>query len=68
MEEYFKKAQNSGELNKKTPISFFIYMLKDIQEKLQDEKLKRLYSNEKDLMKDLTNYYFFGIAPKNKEM
>ena len=36
-------------------------MLKDIQEKLQDEKLKRLYSNEKDLMKDLTNYYFFGI-------
>ena len=68
IEEYFKKAQKAGELNKKTPISFFIYMLKDIQEKLQDEKLKRLYSNEKDLMKDLTNYYFFGIAPKNKEM
>ena len=68
VEEYFKKAQKAGELNKKTPISFFIYMLKDIQEKLQDEKLKRLYSNEKDLMKDLTNYYFFGIAPKNKEM
>jgi hypothetical protein len=43
-------------------------MLKDIQEKLQDEKLKRLYSNEKNLMKDLTNYYFFGIAPKNKEV
>jgi hypothetical protein len=43
-------------------------MLKDIQEKLQDEKLKRLYNNEKDLMKDLTNHYFFGIAPKNKEI
>ena len=68
IEEYFKKAQKAGELNKKTPISFLIYMLKDIQEKLQDEKLKRLYSNEKNLMKDLTNYYFFGIAPKNKEV
>ena len=68
IEEYFKKAQKAWELNKKTPISFFIYMLKDVQEKLQDEKLKRLYNNEKDLMKDLTNYYFFGIAPKNKEM
>jgi hypothetical protein len=43
-------------------------MLKDVQEKLQDEKLKRLYNNEKDLMKDLTSYYFFGIAPKNKEV
>jgi len=40
-------------------------MLKDIEEKVRDEKLKKLYSDEKDLMKDLTNYYFFGIAPKN---
>ena len=39
-------------------------MLKDIEEKLRDEKLKKLYSDEKDLMKDLTDYYFFGIAPK----
>jgi AcrR family transcriptional regulator len=67
IEEYFKKAQKAGELNKKTPISFFIYMLKDIEEKLQDENLKKLYSDEKDLMKDLTNYYFFGIAPKNEK-
>jgi uncharacterized protein YjgD (DUF1641 family) len=68
LKNILKKRKKRGELNKKTPISFFIYMLKDIQEKLQDEKLKRLYSNEKDLMKDLTNYYFFGIAPKNKEV
>ena len=67
IEEYFKKAQKAGELNKKTPISFFIYMLKDIEEKLRDEKLKKLYSDEKDLMKDLTDYYFFGIAPKNEK-
>ena len=40
-------------------------MLKDIEEKVRDEKLKKLYSDEKDLMKDLTDYYFFGIAPKN---
>ena len=38
----FKKAQKAGELNKKTPISFFIYMLKDIEEKLQDENLKKI--------------------------
>ena len=42
-------------------------MLKDIEEKLRDEKLKKLYSDEKDLMKDLTDYYFFGIAPKNEK-
>ncbi|MEK9613732.1 MAG: TetR/AcrR family transcriptional regulator, partial [Flavobacteriaceae bacterium] len=66
LKKYFSEAQEKGELDKKTPVPFLIFMLKDIKEKVQNKDLKKLYSNEKDMWRDLTNFYFFGIAPKNK--
>ena len=66
LKKYFSEAQEKGELDKKTPVSFLIFMLKDIQEKVYNKDLKKLYKNERDMWRDLTNFYFFGIAPKNK--
>ena len=64
----FKKAQKKGELNRKTPVAFLIYMLDDLREKMIDENLKKIYSDEKDMWLDLTDFYFFGISPKNQKV
>ena len=64
----FKKAKKKGELNRKTPVAFLIYMLDDLREKMNDENLKKIYSDEKDMWLDLTDFYFFGISPKNQKV
>ena len=43
-------------------------MLDDLREKMNDENLKKIYSDEKDMWLDLTDFYFFGISPKNQKV
>jgi len=60
----FIKAQKNGNLRKNTPVDFYLNMMDFIKEKISDNELKKLYADEKDMIMDLTNFFFYGIMAK----
>lgn len=61
----FAKAQENGEIRKDIKLEFILYILNDMNNKMQDEQLQKLYQNEEDLIMELTNYFFYGIMSEN---
>ena len=60
----FIQAQNNGDLRKETPVDFYLHMMDSIKEKMNDQELKKLYKDEKVMLMDLTNFFFYGIMAK----
>ncbi|MFL2632377.1 MAG: TetR/AcrR family transcriptional regulator [Candidatus Marivariicella sp.] len=60
----FTQAQNNGDLRKETPVDFYLHMMDSIKEKMNDQALKKLYKDEKVMLMDLTNFFFYGIMAK----
>ena len=60
----FKLAQKNGDLRKDTTVDFYIYMMDSIKEKMSDNELKKFYQDEKAMLMDLTNFFFYGIMAK----
>ncbi len=60
----FKLAQKKGEIRKDIKIEFLIYLLQDINKKLVDPKLVKLYNNEQEIIMEFTKHYFYGILPE----
>ena len=60
----FKLAQKNGDLRRDTPVDFYIYMMESIKEKMADSELKKIYQDEKAMLMDLTNFFFYGIMAK----
>lgn len=63
LKQDFIHAQENGDIRKDLNIDFMMYMLNDINTKLLDKELKKLYKTEEDLIMELTNFFFYGILP-----
>lgn len=59
----FKQAQIKGEIRKDLNLDFMLYMLNDINDKILDEKLNKMFPKKEDLIMQLTNFFFYGILP-----
>jgi hypothetical protein len=59
----FKQAQNKGEIRENLNLDFMLYMLNDINDKVLDEKLNKMFPKKEDLVMQLTNFFFYGILP-----
>ncbi|MBK5209780.1 MAG: TetR/AcrR family transcriptional regulator [Flavobacteriaceae bacterium] len=59
----FKQAQEKGEIRKDLNLDFMLYMLNDINDKILDEKLNKMFPKKEDLVMQLTNFFFYGILP-----
>ncbi len=59
----FAEAQKRGEIRSDIKIEFILYMLDQIYAMYQDENLTKLYPNQKELVNELINYFFYGILP-----
>ncbi|MDB2473828.1 TetR/AcrR family transcriptional regulator [Schleiferiaceae bacterium] len=56
-----KTAQKDGWIRKDVKLTFVLYMLNDINEKLRDERFLAMYSNIKEAGMELTKFVFSGI-------
>lgn len=61
------KAQKDGDIRQDINPQFILYFLNHMFEMVGDEKLIALYENTQDLIMELTNFFFYGITPPQKE-
>ena len=65
IEIHFKEAQDEGWINPDLSMDFILYMLNELNHKVEDEKLLMMYTHPSKLIMDLTNFFFYGIANKD---
>jgi len=60
----FKKAQKEGAIRADLKMDFIVYMLNDINNKVMDPQLRKIYPSEEKLIMELIRYFFYGILTK----
>ncbi len=60
----FKKAQKEGAIRTDLKMEFIIYMLNDINNKIMDPQLNKIYPSGEKLIMELTRFFFYGILTK----
>ena len=60
----FKKAQKEGAIRADLKMEFIIYMLNDINNKIMDPQLHKIYPSGEKLIMELTRFFFYGILTK----
>ncbi len=60
----FKKAQKEGAIRADLKMEFIIYMLNDINNKIMDPQLNKIYPSGEKLIMELTRFFFYGILTK----
>ncbi|MBN1406660.1 MAG: TetR/AcrR family transcriptional regulator [Calditrichaceae bacterium] len=63
----YKKAQEEGEIRSDLKLEFIIYQLNKIFEMAGDPKLIAMYKTPKDVIMELTRFFFYGILPRENE-
>jgi AcrR family transcriptional regulator len=61
----YTQSQKRGDIRKDMKPEFIIYFLNHIIEMMADERLIRTYDSPKDLISELTRFFFYGILPRN---
>ena len=62
----FITAQKRGDVRKDIKPEFILYFLNHIIDLANDPQLIRLYESAQDLVMELTNFYFYGIMPREQ--
>ncbi len=60
------QAQKNGDIRKDIKPEFILYILNHLQEIVKDEQLEKIYDNPQDIIMEFTNFFFYGILPRNK--
>ncbi len=60
------QAQKNGDIRKDIKPEFILYILNHLQEMIKDEQLEKIYDNPQDVIMEFTNFFFYGILPRNK--
>lgn len=60
------QAQKKGDIRKDIKPEFILYFLNQLQEMVKDEQLEKIYDNPQDIIMEFTNFFFYGILPRNK--
>lgn len=64
--QLIKQAQKTGDVRKDISINFISFMLNNIFELREDEKLLSLYNNLEEMTQDMVTFYFYGIMGKKQ--
>lgn len=62
----FIEAQKNGEIRSDIKPEFIHFFLNHMFTLAEDEKLARLYESPQALIMELTNFFFYGILPRNE--
>lgn len=60
---FFKAAQKTGELRPDMNLEFLEFMLNHVQELIKDPSLHKIIPSNLDLIRELINFWFYGILP-----
>lgn len=60
----FNQAQKNGDIRADIKMDFIFYMLKDLNKKMMDKELQKLYQSEEEIAMELTHFFFYGIFTK----
>jgi AcrR family transcriptional regulator len=60
----YKLAQKQGDIRKDIKPEFILYFLNHMFEMAKDEKLSQLFLNPQEMIMELTNFFFYGILPR----
>lgn len=64
---HFENAQRNGEIRDDIRVDFIMIMADYFRVFLRDEKLNALYQKPSELMKEVTNFYHYGILGRKEE-
>jgi AcrR family transcriptional regulator len=64
----YVKAQKRGDVRKDIKPEFILYFLNHLVEMIADERLVKLYDSPEELIMELTNFFFYGILPRDERM
>ncbi len=64
MENYYRKAQEKGDLRKDMKIEFLMYFIDHLFVMISDEKLSGMYDTGGELIYEMINFFFYGILPR----
>lgn len=61
----YREAQDKGLLRQDFSIDFIMYLMNHLGEMISDQKLTSLYSDSSSLLRDLLEFFYYGIMPKS---
>ncbi|MCF8225263.1 MAG: TetR/AcrR family transcriptional regulator [Bacteroidales bacterium] len=62
----YVNAQRRGEIRKDVKPEFIIYFLNHLYDMIKDENLLKMYENPNEMAMELTRFFFYGIANRDK--
>jgi hypothetical protein len=60
----FEEAQQKGWIRDDLNINFLFYFINHLTDVITDEKLTCLYPDTTSLIKEIMEFFFYGIMPK----
>jgi AcrR family transcriptional regulator len=60
----YVEAQKRGDIRQDIKIEFILWYLNKILDIMEDEALQQLYDNPQDLIREMLNFFFYGIMPR----
>ncbi|MEZ4884298.1 MAG: TetR/AcrR family transcriptional regulator [Chitinophagales bacterium] len=61
-----ENAQREGWIRQDLKISFVLYMINALNDKMLDKELTAMYDTPTDLIMELTKFCFYGMSPMNE--
>jgi AcrR family transcriptional regulator len=59
----FRSFQEKGEIRRDVKPEFMLYMLNKMTDMTTDDNFIRLFENPADMVRTISNFYFYGIMP-----
>ena len=63
---FFKKAQEAGDIRKDLNLDLIPIMAQNLTALASNEQMNEMYDSTKDLIKDITVFFFYGIVSHPK--
>ncbi|PJA52109.1 MAG: hypothetical protein CO167_10350 [Candidatus Marinimicrobia bacterium CG_4_9_14_3_um_filter_48_9] len=64
---FFRQAQKTGELRPDMNLEFLQFMFNHVQDLIKDPRLHKIIPSNLELIRELINFWFYGILPASKE-
>ncbi|MCF7801829.1 MAG: TetR/AcrR family transcriptional regulator [Candidatus Marinimicrobia bacterium] len=61
--DFFRQAQKDGELRTDMNPDFLQFMMDHVQDLIQDPRLQKILPSKLDLIRELINFWFYGLLP-----
>ncbi len=67
MIEEYVEAQKKGDIRSDIRPEFILYLLNVLTELTKEKNLQKMYPDLTELVKEITNFFFYGILPRKAE-